>query len=399
MKNPRKPAARPRSRILKVEPVTVQEPVTVAATGILRTSIIGIFLMMAGGALYFAQDLLIPLCLAFLLSVLLSPIVRGLFRLGIPEGVSAAVIVIALVAIIAVGAWSLSGPIAQWIEDAPRIGAAIQQKLAVVQGWFGFVEQVSDQVEQAAGGSDPGVMRVVLKEPGLLRSAATGVPEVLTKIGLTLFLLLFLLGSGDLFREKLVKILPTLSDKKRAVHIARDIEREVSRYLLTITGINIATGFLVGLGLFFIGMPNPLLWGVLATFLTYIPYLGAAIGITLVGAVAIVSFDTFAHALLAPAVYLAVATLEGQVLTPMIVGRRLEMNAVAILVAVAVWAWLWGVVGALIAVPVLVVIKVISFHVESMESVGRFLGARDPTPAEEAEAEEAEKAERAEKAA
>jgi predicted PurR-regulated permease PerM len=385
MKNARKPAARPRPRVIKVEPVAVQEPVLVSATGILRVSIIGIFLMMAGGALYFAQDLLIPLCLAFLFSVLLSPIVRGLSRLGIYEGLSATLIVLTAVAIIAAGAWSLSGPVAQWIDDAPRIGVAIQEKLAVLRGWFGFVEQVSNQVEQAAGGSDPDVMRVVLKEPGFLKSAATGVPEVLTKVGLTLFLLLFLLASGDLFREKLVKVLPTLSDKKRAVQIARDIEREVSRYLLTITGINIATGFLVGLGLWAIGMPNPLLWGVLATFLTYIPYLGAAIGISLVGAVALVSFDTFGHALLAPAVYLAVATLEGQALTPMIVGRRLEMNAVAILISVAVWAWLWGVIGALIAVPFLVIIKVISFHVESMEAVGRFLGAREPTPAEEAE--------------
>lgn len=385
MKNPKQPAARPRPRVLKVEPVAVQEPVLVSATGILRVSIIGIFLMMAGGALYFAQDLLVPLCLAFLFSVLLSPIVRGLSRVGVPEGVSATLIVLAVVAVAAVGAWSLSGPVAQWIDDAPRIGAEIQKKLAVLQGWFGFVEQVSNQVEQAAGGGDPDVMRVVLKEPGLLKSAATGVPEVLTKIGLTLFLLLFLLASGDLFREKLVKVLPTLSDKKRAVQIARDIEREVSRYLLTITGINIATGFMVGLGLWLIGMPNPLLWGVLATFLTYIPYLGAAIGIALVGAVAIVSFDTIGHALLAPAVYLAVATLEGQALTPLIVGRRLEMNAVAILISVAVWAWLWGVIGALIAVPFLVIIKVISFHVESMEAIGRFLGAREPTPAEEAE--------------
>ncbi|BCJ90798.1 AI-2E family transporter [Terrihabitans soli] len=385
MKSPKKPAARRPTRIVKVAPVTVQEPVIVSATGILRTSIIGIFLMMAGGALYFAQDLLIPLCLAFVLSVLLSPIVRGLLRLGIPEGVSATLIVLTLLALIAVGGWSLSGPVSQWIDDAPRIGAEIQQKLTHIRGWFGFVQQVSNQVDQMAGGTDPDVMKVVLKEPGLLKSAATGVPEVITKIGLTLFLLLFLLASGDLFREKLVKVLPTLSDKKRAVHISRDIEREVSRYLLTITGINIATGVMVGLGLWAIGMPNPLLWGVLATFLTYIPYLGAAIGIALVGAVAIVSFDTFAHALLAPAVYLGVATLEGQVLTPMIVGRRLEMNAVAILVAVAVWAWLWGVIGALIAVPFLVIIKVISFHVESMEAVGRFLGARETSPAEDTE--------------
>jgi predicted PurR-regulated permease PerM len=357
----------------------------VSARGMLRASVIGIFLMMLVAALYFAQSLLVPLALAFMLSILLSPIVRLLNRFGIPEGISAAAIVLSLLGLIAAGGWSLSGPVSQWVDEAPRIGSELQEKLSNIRASFGFVEQMTKQVnEMAASSEDPGVQRVVLKEPGLLNRAATGVPAVVTKVGLTLVLLLFLLASGDLFREKLVKVLPTLSDKKRAVHIARDIEREVSRYLLTITGINIATGTFIGLGLWAIGMPNPLLWGVLAAFLTYIPYLGALIGISLVGAIALVSFDSPAYALLAPAIYLAAATIEGQILTPMIVGHRLEMNAVAILIAVAFWGWLWGVIGILIAVPLLVIIKVISDYVEGMEPVGRFLSAREVHPVEEA---------------
>jgi predicted PurR-regulated permease PerM len=357
----------------------------VSARGILRASIIGIFLMMLVGALYFAQSLLVPLALAFMLSILLSPIVRLFRRFGIPEGISAAALVLSLLGLIAVGGWSLSGPVSQWIDDAPRIGIELREKVTSIRASFGFVEQMTKQVnEMAASSEDSTVQRVVLKEPGLLNRAATGVPSVVAKVGLTLVLLLFLLASGDLFREKLVKVLPTLSDKKRAVHIARDIEREVSRYLLTITGINIATGTVIGLGLWAIGMPNPLLWGVLAVFLTYIPYLGALIGISLVGAIAMVSFDSPAYALLAPAIYLGAATLEGQILTPMIVGHRLEMNAVAILIAVAFWGWLWGVIGILIAVPLLVIIKVISDYVEGMEPVGRFLAAREPHPSEEA---------------
>jgi predicted PurR-regulated permease PerM len=362
------------------------EPVAVSAKGILRASVIGIFLMMLVGALYFAQDLLIPLALAFMLSVLLSPIVRFFGRIGVPDGISAVVLVLTLLGFIAIGGWSLSGPVSQWVTDAPRIGFEIQEKLISLRGWFGFVEQVSQQVDQMSG-DDPTVQRVILKEPGLLKSAATGMPQIVAKTGLTLVLLLFLLASGDLFREKLVRVLPTLSDKKRAVSISRDIERETSRYLLTITGINIITGTAVGLGLWAIGMPNPLLWGVLAAFLTYIPYLGALIGISLVGAVALASFDSFSYALLAPAIYFGVAVLEGQLFTPMIVGNRLEMNPVAILIAVAFWGWLWGFIGALMAVPMLVMIKVISDYVEGMEPVGRFLAAREIYPTEEAERE------------
>ena len=374
---------KPKTREPGSTEVQAADPVMISMHGILRASIVGIFLLMMLGALYFAQDLLIPLALAFLLSVLLSPIVRGLAGLGVHEGVSATFIVLALLAIIAIGGWSLSAPVAQWVNDAPRISAEIQSKLASFRGWFGAVEQMSSQVDQMA--ADPDVQRVIVKEPGLLRSAATGAPQIMAKIGLTLVLLLFLLASGDLFREKLVKVLPTLSDKKRAVSIARDVEREVSRYLLTITGINIATGTAVGIGLWWIGMPSPLLWGVLAALLTYIPYLGALIGISLVGAVALVSFDSVGMALLAPAIYFSIAVLEGQVFTPTIVGRRLEMNAVAILIAVAFWGWLWGVIGALLAVPMLVVIKVVSFHVEGMDPVGRFLSAREVYPTEEAE--------------
>src|SRR5690606_11114936 len=303
-------------------------------------------------------------------------------------GISAVALVLGLLAMIAVGGWSLSGPVTQWIDDAPRIGREIQEKLVSVRGWFGFVEQMSKQVEQMSG-SDPTVQRVILKEPGLLKSAATGVPQIIAKIGLALVLLLFLLASGDLFREKLVRVLPTLSDKKRAVSISRDIERETSRYLLTITGINIFTGVAVGLGMWAIGLPNPLLWGVLAALLTYIPYLGALIGISLVTAIALVSFESFAHVLLAPAIYFGIALLEGQFLTPTIVGRRLEMNPVAILIAVAFWGWLWGVIGALMAVPMLVMMKVVADYVEGMEPVGRFLAAREIYPTEEAEREAA----------
>ncbi len=379
------PARSPRAKAASAPPPP-PEPISVSARGVLRACIIGIFLMMLVGGLYFAQGLLIPLALAFMLSVLLSPIVRFLRRGGVPEGISAVALVLGLLAMIAVGGWSLSGPVTQWIDDAPRIGLEIQEKLVSVRGWFGFVEQMSKQVEQMSG-NDPTVQRVILKEPGLLKSAATGVPQIIAKIGLALVLLLFLLASGDLFREKLVRVLPTLSDKKRAVSISRDIERETSRYLLTITGINIFTGVAVGLGMWAIGLPNPLLWGVLAALLTYIPYLGALIGISLVTAIALVSFESFAHALLAPAIYFGIALLEGQFLTPTIVGRRLEMNPVAILIAVAFWGWLWGVIGALMAVPMLVMLKVISDNIEGMEPVGRFLTAREAYPTEEAERE------------
>ncbi|MDX6805218.1 AI-2E family transporter [Terrihabitans rhizophilus] len=348
-------------------------PLIVSMQGLVRTSIIGIFLILLTGALYFAQDVLVPIALAFFIAVLLSPIVRFLQRFGIMPGITATVIVVALLTLIGVGGYSLSGPISGWIDNAPRIGQQIEEKLSVLRSSFGFVAQVNEQVSELGGKDDPDVQQVVMKQPGILNRAATGMPAIATKLGLTLVLLLFLLAAGDLFREKLVKVLPTMKDKKRAVHISRDIEREVSRYLLTIAFINVAYGGAVGIGMAFLGMPNPVLWGVLAFFLAFIPYLGALVGCGLVFVVALVSFPTIGYALLAPAIYAVVAIIEGQFLTPMIVGRRLEMNAVAILISVAFWGWLWGIIGALMAVPILVMIKVFSDHVEGLEPVGQFL--------------------------
>jgi predicted PurR-regulated permease PerM len=361
------------------------DPIVVSMRGLVRTAIIGIFVILLVGSLHFARDLLVPVAMAFIFAVLLSPIVRVLGKIGVSAGISATIIVAGLVMLIGVGGYSLSGPVAGWIDNAPRIGREIQGKLAVLRDSMGFVTQVNQQVSDLAGKDDPKVQQVAVKEPGLLNRAALGVPAIVAKVGLTLVLLLFLLAAGDLFREKLVKVLPTLSDKKRAVHISRDIEREVSRYLLTITVINAGCGAAIGAGMFMLDMPNPFLWGVLAFFLTFIPYLGALIGSALVFAVALVSFPTLGYALLAPGIYLVVAIIEGQFVTPMVVGSRLEMNPVAILLSVAFWGWLWGVVGVLIAVPLLVMIKVFSDHVEGLEAIGEFLATADqPTAAAQA---------------
>lgn len=359
-------------------------PLIVSMQGLVKTSIIGIFLILLIGVFYFAQDLLVPIALAFFIAVLLSPIVRFFERVGVVPGITATFIVITLISVIGLGAYSLSGPISGWIDNAPRIGQELQQKLSGLRSSFGFFAEVNEQVSDLGGKEDPDVQQVVMKQPSILNRAATGMPAIITKLGLTLVLLLFLLAAGDLFREKLVKVLPTLKDKKRAVHISRDIEREVSRYLLTIAVINVAFGSAIGMGMALIGMPNPVLWGVLAFLLNFIPYLGSLIGCGLVFVVAVVSFPTIGYALLAPLLYVAVTVLEGQFLTPLIVGRRLEMNAVAILISVAFWGWLWGIIGALMAVPILVMIKVFSDHVEGLEPVGQFLSTAthkdSPTP-------------------
>jgi predicted PurR-regulated permease PerM len=329
------------------------------------------------GALYFARSLLLPILLAFLFTLILSPVVRALKRRSIPESVTAFLLVLAVASFLGGGAYWLSAPVSKWVENAPEIGTQLRLKLMSLRKPVEKIIEAQKQVEDATTQkAAPGVQQVIVKEPGLISQAARGVPDFLASVGLFLVLLLFLLASGDMFYEKLVRVLPTLTDRKQGVRIARDIEQEISRYILTITAINAVLGAFVAGGLYLLGMPNPLLWGVVAAILNFIPYMGAITGVVVVGIIAIVSFPTLGQALLVPAVYLACTIIEGQFITPALVGRRMQINAIAILLAVAFWGWLWGVVGIFIAIPVLIVVKIFSDHVPGLGGLQEFLSPR-----------------------
>lgn len=357
-------------------PVEVPPPPDSGWTKSLRIAQIGTFLILVVAALYFARDFLLPVSLAFLFALVLSPIVRSLAQRHVPPALSAVLLVVSFVAAIAIGLYALTGPVAQWITDAPSIARQLQEKVEVLRRPIEVLMTASDRMEGLATGEESAAREVVLSEPGLISRAASGAPSIIAEVGLTMILLLFLLASGDMFYEKLVKVLPTLSDKKRGVRIAREVEREVSRYLFTITLINGMLGVAVGAAMWLTGMPNPALWGVLTAILNFVPYLGPLTVIALIGVVGLVSTDSLGGAMAPVGAFALITFLEGHLITPMLVGRRLELNAVAVFIAIAFWGWLWGIVGAVLAVPFLVIIKVFSMHAEGLSGLGEFLSAR-----------------------
>jgi predicted PurR-regulated permease PerM len=357
-------------------------------TRLMRSLLIGIFLLMMVYALYFGREFFMPVILAFLLALMMTPIVRFLRKRGISEPVSATLLILVAVAGIGGTAYFISGPVMGLVNDAPAIGRRLSERLAELRHPFERMLQISRQVEQVADTTqEPGVQKVVMAQPGIVSQAAGNLLSASTTIAITFVLSLFLMASGNMFYEKIIQSFARMSEKKRALRLVYDVEREISRYLLTVALINGGLGVAIGLGMWAIGMPNPLVWGVAAALLNFLPYVGALMTILLVAILSIISFDSLSYALVAPAFVILCNVIEGQIVTPLIVGRRLEINAVAIFIAVAFWSWLWGFVGALIAVPLLVIIKVFCDHFDSWRHVGNFLSAQQVQEAAEIEAE------------
>jgi predicted PurR-regulated permease PerM len=336
----------------------------------------GLFVIAVGVIIVLARSFLMPLVLAFLLSLTFSPVRRWCERRRVPDGVSAAVIVIGLLAVCAAALGSLSGPLQNYAENAPTIMRDVEVKLRGISDLVDQVSEASDKVEELAGSGDQAAQLKVDTGPGLLTQAAITVPYVIAQLLLTLVMLFFLIASGDMFYEKIVAVNPTFRDKRRAIGIVYDIERKISRYFLTITTINAGLGLAVGLAFWFMGMPNPVLFGAMAFALNFIPFLGAIAGVLISFAIGIVTFDTVGAAIVPAIVYFSLTSIEAQFVTPFAVGRSLKLNPVAVFVAVAFWGWAWSAVGMFIAVPILIVVRAFSEKVEGLNGLGIFLSGR-----------------------
>lgn len=347
-------------------------------------SIAGILIL---GAIYFAKALLLPIALALMLTLALSPVMRYFGRFGIPEFVPAMLVVVVFTGSMAAGVYYLAEPVQNWIAGAPQMGRQIKVKLRQFRAPVAAARNASKKLEKIVGTADPEVQKVAIQQSGILTDAANGAASVGATVGVTVVLLFFLLSSGRMFFEKLVRALPSLTEKKRAIRIAHTVEEEVSGYLFTFTLINLCLGLAIAGAMWTVGMPNPALWGVMAALLNFVPYLGAIVGLIIVSAVALISFDTIGATALTAGLYLTCTTIEGQFITPAVVGRRLELNTVAVFISVALWGWLWGIPGALIAVPLLVSVRVLCEHFESLATLGEFISAA--APEEEIDAREA----------
>lgn len=336
----------------------------------------GLFALAVVYTLYFGRAIFIPIFFALLLNLLLSPAVDVLERLRLPRVLGSALVITALVLVVVAAFSVFYQPAAGWIERAPESLRAIEEKLRFITEPVEQIGEATKGVEEIVDvGSEPsGGATVAIGKTGFVNRLIYETSELVFGVATSIILLYFLLVSGDMYLRKAINVLPTLSDKKKAVELARRIESDISVYLYTVVIINICLGALVGTAMYLLGMPNPFLWGVLAGLLNFIVYLGPVVGITIIALVAITSFDNVAQAVLPPLAYFVINGIEGNFVTPFILGRRLLMNPIVIFLSLLIWGWLWGVPGALIAVPMVVILKIICDNTKSLKPVGEFLG-------------------------
>ncbi len=365
--------APPRAQALDAGPPPAEPPsVKTAKTTPVQMAII---LLGSIAFLYVARPVVLPIVLACVAAMTLKPLIRWLSCCHIPPALSAAVVLGFLVAAIGIGFLQLGRPALTWINEAPQHMSDLRQRVQKMFPRFARFSKAAAAMDNlGAAEDDPKKMPTVeLKTSRIPDTLISQTGMFAAGAGETVVLLYMLLASGDMFLQKLVRVMPTLREKKRAVEISHEIQQNISRYLFSVSMINLGLGIVVSAGLYFMGVPNAAMWGLLVALLNFIPYFGPGAGILLLAVVGLLTFDSLWQAALPPAWYLLAHALESNLVTPHLLGRRFTLNPVVIFVSLIFWTWLWGVPGALLSVPVLVSIKVICDRVPAMSPVSELL--------------------------
>jgi predicted PurR-regulated permease PerM len=341
--------------------------------------------------LQFASSVFIPVVVALLISYALSPPVSSMQRRGIAPVFGAGIVLLLLLIVLGLGAYKLTGQVGEIVDQVPvaaqRLRERLQQNRAVSGGVVEKVQRAAKEVDKTAAEatpdpttSTPRVTKVEIVQPtfNMMSYVWSGGMTVLSFLGqfaLVLFLAYFFLATGDLYKRKLVKIAgPTLTQKKLTVQILDEINRQIESFMR----VQVLTSLLVAVAtsamLWWFGLQQFVVWGLLAGIFNSIPYLGPLVVTSGLGLVAFMQFDSIPTTLLICGGAFLITSLEGFLLTPALMGRAARINSAAIFTGLLFWSWVWGVWGTILAVPMLMMIKAVCDHIEDLQSIGELLG-------------------------
>ncbi len=323
-------------------------------------------------ALWAAKALLMPIAFAVLLTLILTPVVSFIARFHVPRWLGAVIVVLLALAGVAAAASQLSAPAERWLNPRSPEWRKLETQIRALKEPLEKLQGAQERVAHIAEPSGKPRPREVVVEKRDVMTTLSEFQAIALGAVSTVVLAFFLLASDDMFLRKLIRVLPTLEDKKTAVGIARTIQSEIGRYFATVAMSNIGLGVVTAAAMALIGMPSPVFWGAVVGLLNFIPYLGAAVSLILLTAAAVVSLDGWSI-FAVPATFLVLTTLEGQVIQPLLVGRRMELNVVVTFLSIMFGGWIWGLGGLFIAVPTLVVLKICADHIAAFDTIGQFV--------------------------
>jgi predicted PurR-regulated permease PerM len=321
--------------------------------GTARAATVGIFVLALLAALYFAQPVLLPVLLALIAGVVLTPVLRQASKYNIPHWLTSFILVASIFAGLSYAIVLLADPIGEWIQKAPEFGAILKEKLLIFDRPIAALNSLRETI---AGPAKEGERLINIDLYAALVRPMLGIlTPALGQIVVFFATLFFFLAGRETLRRRFLTFWGDRKSRLDALHYLNDTEASLTRYFATVTAINTGLGLVLGCFAWLIGLPNPVVWGVLAFLMNFIPYLGAAVVIVLLFGVGLMAFEGLAYAMIAPVFYLVVSTIEGQFITPAVVGLRLALSPLLVFLAVAFWTWFWGPLGALLAVPLLIV--------------------------------------------
>ncbi|MEO8673810.1 MAG: AI-2E family transporter [Tahibacter sp.] len=343
----------------------------------LRMALLWVSLIATLAFLYWAKPFVVPILFATCIALSLNPLVSGLSRRWFPRALVAALVMIAGMCLLALLVAWVAEPAQHWFERAPDAVRALAPKMRAM----------TQQLE-AAGRTTQSIISLGTQTPPATRALGapsvpalfnvwemvSATPRVLGSLFAVVLLVYFFLVYGDSLLRKVVDLSPSLAHKKNTVAIVRATQHEISGYMLTTTLINVCVGIGAGCIALYTGIEDPILWAVLAAVLNFIPYVGPLLMTAMMGLLGLIAFQTVGHALVPAGLFATLVILEGQFLTPLIVGHRMQLDPVVILIWLMLLGWLWGPVGIVIAVPTLVVLKVICQRVEGWAWFARMVG-------------------------
>jgi predicted PurR-regulated permease PerM len=350
----------------------------------LARALTGLLFLAVGAVLYFGRVAFIPIAMAALFALVLSSAVEALHRLGLPRALGAILLVAILLGGVGVAANALTGPAQHWLSSAPKVLQSLERRLRPAEGVMHRLQAVTTQAgaltKVPASGPQPSAPAAA-NEPAMSEAdMVTATGATITSFVACMILTIFLLSGGPPMLARMAASLAANLPASHALRVIEALRKELGRYYGTIALINLGLGVATGFAMLGLGVPNPFLWGAVAALLNFIPYVGSATTLAVLTIVALVTFDATSKILAVAGTFLALATIEGQVVQPLLVGRRLELNPILVFLAVWFGGWFWGVAGIVIAIPTLVAVKVAASHGRNAGPLLEFLSPTDSAP-------------------